>query len=134
MKRNWEYWLRWIFMYPSAFVANILINIPLSLATNFSSNNGRYDPLSRDYNVIPQDIINSFLSALAFIFITFKIAPEFKKVTMVTTSILWVAFLCFFILTDQFKIVYSLNKDFKMIIPSILGVLFVNFYKLKSLA
>ena len=38
MKRNLEYWLRWILMYPSALVATILKNIRLSLSTNFSSN------------------------------------------------------------------------------------------------
>lgn len=131
MKRNWEYWLRWALLYPVAVIGSLLINTYILFFSN-NRGNGGYDPLSRDYTFLPFEIIAPLMSAIAFVLIIYKMAPEFKKITVVISSILWILLICVFVLTDEWELKYSPNNDYGSMIPSILGILAASFFKLSK--
>jgi hypothetical protein len=135
MSRNLKYWLRWILLYPSAITAILLIGLLLTVIINIIPEEVEtiYPMRGDSY---PKDILillSPFITSLTFILVVYKVAPEFKKITLIFSAVLWILFMCFFVLVlDPFQIVFKLNNNYIQLIPSIGGILIGLIFKIRN--
>ncbi len=81
MKKDSNYWLRWIVVFPGALLAGIFSTFPLHWILYSTLRNSFIfiDP----YPELPERLLSPFVMALTFVWIGFNIAPEYKYKTAI---------------------------------------------------
>lgn len=126
MKKDFKYWLRWIFILPLCVLTVFLIDFPVHWALySFIEGLIHIEPYPR----APEEIIGPFFRGLVFVCASYYIAPSSKLIVSAIFTALWtIAFVILnFIVTSRL----NLSLDFKYYgIPIVLGFIgaFVGLY------
>jgi len=83
--KNFTYWLSWIGVLPISLITGLLVSLPVhwilyQTLTNFVT----------PYPEAPEKILQPFFTSLVVVFISAKIAPQYKLKTAVIMAMLWV--------------------------------------------
>ena len=102
MKKNFTYWLRWVYVLPGALIAGILSTFPLHWILYFLFNGEETDLGSVKFfiqlfghGMSYKDIeyaIFPFVVAIVFVLVGSEIAPMYKFRTAITLAVLYIMF------------------------------------------
>lgn len=89
-----KYWLRWVLVLPGAVLAGLLVTIPLHLVINYvfghQGNFLDFMDFPLGLNTAIENLLYSFIIAITFISVGYKIAPKYK---VKTASVLFVVYI-----------------------------------------
>lgn len=119
MERGNFYWIRWIGILPLSIFGGIIVTFPIHWIL-FQTLSGGEDPFITPYPEWPEKLIQPFITAFVFIWISFKIAPQFQFKVAFLFAIIWV-----FIAGGGFFLSISNDHSISIltILPIISGVL-----------
>lgn len=117
MKQEKYYWLRWIGLLPLSVFGGVIATFPLHWIL-FQTLSAGEEPFITPYPEWPEKLIQPFITAFVFIWISFKIAPAFKLKVAILFAIIWI-----FIAGGGFFLSISNDNDSAFSILNILPIL-----------
>lgn len=115
MGRGNFYWIRWIGILPLSIFGGIIVTFPIHWIL-FQTLSGGEDPFITPYPEWPEKLIQPFITAFVFIWISFQMAPQFQFKVAFLFAIIWV-----FIAGGGFFL--SISNDHSISIVNILPII-----------